>query len=66
MDLDDDELWATQYSNRYVKKSKIEKRIEELDKQRIDYLKIGWYSKAEITLYKIEELKQLLGSSYEE
>ena len=60
MDLDDDELWATQYGNRYIKKSKIEKRIEELDKQRTDYLKIGWYNKAEITLYKIEELKQLL------
>lgn len=31
MDLDDDELWATQYSNRYIKKSKIENKIKELE-----------------------------------
>lgn len=33
MDLDDDELWATQYSNRYVKKSKIENKIKELEEE---------------------------------
>lgn len=31
MDLDDDELWATQYSRNYVKKSVIKKHKKELE-----------------------------------
>ena len=31
MDLDDDELWATQYGRNYVKKSKIIKKKQELE-----------------------------------
>lgn len=30
MDLDDDELWAIQYSRNYIKKNKIVKKREEL------------------------------------
>lgn len=41
MDLDDDELWATQYDNRYIKKSKIEKRIKELEELLEKYMATG-------------------------
>lgn len=34
MDLDDDELWATQYSNRYIKKSIVAKDYISKDKIR--------------------------------
>lgn len=34
MDLDDDELWATQYAKRYIKKSTVEKDYISKDKIR--------------------------------
>lgn len=39
MDLDDDELWSTQYANRYVKKSKIIKKKQEVEEAFQDYQK---------------------------
>ena len=39
MDLDDDELWATQYSRNYVSKNKIKAKIKEYEEIRAKALR---------------------------
>ena len=60
MDLDDDELWATQYGNRYVKKSKIRERLKKLKEKEQELSdEQGYWGSSELQA-RIEELEQLL------
>lgn len=61
MDLDDDELWATQYSRNYIKKNKIIKKREELEAKMDD--KNSWKLRSwewDAIPYAIDVLNELL------
>ena len=65
MDLDDDELWATQYSRNYVKKSKIIEMIKELEFE-IKHAELDkcsqYYDYIECRKFAINKLYELLGA----